>query len=115
MLSIIDGEKLIKLREPRPAVNVGLARTTDVTAAERQDNMEEMAGGSISQVAFMLDFTDWMNGPGERSTSGWRFRDLLDALPAAVYTTDADGRITFFNQSAVEFSGRVPEIGSDQW
>jgi PAS domain-containing protein len=36
----------------------------------------------------------------------WHFRDLLDALPAAIYTTDATGRITFFNQAAVEFSGR---------
>jgi PAS domain S-box-containing protein len=43
------------------------------------------------------------------------FRDLLEALPAAIYTTDANGRITFFNQAAVEFSGRIPEIGSDQW
>ena len=45
----------------------------------------------------------------------WNFRDLLDALPAAICTTDAAGRITFFNQAAVEFSGRTPEIGSDQW
>jgi PAS domain S-box-containing protein len=43
------------------------------------------------------------------------FRDLLEALPMAIYTTDANGRITFFNQAAVEFSGRTPEIGSDQW
>ena len=43
------------------------------------------------------------------------FRELLEALPTAVYTTDANGRITFFNQAAVELSGRTPEIGSDQW
>ena len=43
------------------------------------------------------------------------FRELLDALPAAIYTTDANGRITFFNQAAVELSGRTPEIGSDRW
>jgi PAS domain S-box-containing protein len=42
-------------------------------------------------------------------------RDVLNALPAAIYTTDAAGRITFFNQAAVDFSGRVPEIGSDHW
>jgi PAS domain S-box-containing protein len=41
-------------------------------------------------------------------------RDLLEALPAAVYTTDATGRITFFNQAAVEMSGRKPEVG-DMW
>ena len=45
----------------------------------------------------------------------WRFRQLLEALPAAVYTTDAEGRITFYNQAAVEFSGRGPELGSDRW
>jgi PAS domain S-box-containing protein len=36
-------------------------------------------------------------------------------LPAAVYTTDAQGRLTFYNQAAVEFSGRRPELGSDHW
>jgi PAS domain-containing protein len=43
------------------------------------------------------------------------FRELLDALPGAVYTTDANGRITFFSQAAVQLSGRTPEIGSDRW
>jgi len=40
---------------------------------------------------------------------------ILEQLPAAIYTTDADGRITFFNKAAVELAGRVPELGSDQW
>ncbi len=44
-----------------------------------------------------------------------RFREMVDALPAAIYTTDAQGRITHFNQAAVEFSGRVPELGTDKW
>jgi PAS domain S-box-containing protein len=44
-----------------------------------------------------------------------QFRDLLEALPAAVYTTDAAGRITFYNQAAVELAGRVPKIGRDRW
>jgi PAS domain S-box-containing protein len=44
-----------------------------------------------------------------------RFHELLEALPAAIYTTDASGRITFFNQAAVELSGRTPRLGIDQW
>jgi PAS domain S-box-containing protein len=40
------------------------------------------------------------------------FRALLEALPAAVYTTDAEGRITFYNQAAVELSGHRPKLGS---
>ena len=44
-----------------------------------------------------------------------RFQEMLDALPAAIYTTDAEGRLMHFNPAAVEFSGRVPQLGSDQW
>ena len=44
-----------------------------------------------------------------------RFREMIDALPAAIYTTDAEGRLTHFNPAAVEFSGRVPELGTDPW
>jgi PAS domain S-box-containing protein len=43
------------------------------------------------------------------------FRRLLEVLPAAVYTTDAAGRITFYNQAAVDLAGRRPELGTDQW
>jgi PAS domain S-box-containing protein len=38
-------------------------------------------------------------------------RDLLNALPAAIYTTDAEGRITFYNEAAVSFAGRRPALG----
>ena len=42
-------------------------------------------------------------------------RELLNALPAAIYTTDAEGRLTFFNRAAEELAGRKPEIGKDNW
>ncbi|HZD29110.1 MAG TPA: PAS domain S-box protein, partial [Xanthobacteraceae bacterium] len=40
---------------------------------------------------------------------------LLEALPVAVYITDADGRITFYNRAAAELWGVSPELGSSQW
>jgi len=43
------------------------------------------------------------------------FREMIDALPVAIYTTDAEGRLTHINPAAVEFSGRVPELGTDRW
>jgi PAS domain S-box-containing protein len=36
---------------------------------------------------------------------------ILNALPAAVYTTDASGRITYYNAAAVKLWGRSPELG----
>jgi len=44
-----------------------------------------------------------------------RLREVLEALPTAIYATDAEGRITFYNQAAVEMSGRRPELGTDKW
>jgi PAS domain S-box-containing protein len=43
------------------------------------------------------------------------FRELLEALPAAVYTTDAEGTITFCNRAAIDMAGRTPTVGRDQW
>lgn len=43
-----------------------------------------------------------------------RYRRFLDALGVAVYTTDADGRITFYNAAAAEFWGRRPALG-EEW
>jgi len=43
------------------------------------------------------------------------FQDMLNALPAAVYATDAEGRITFYNDAAAELWGRSPELGSTQF
>jgi PAS domain S-box-containing protein len=37
---------------------------------------------------------------------------LLQALPAALYTTDAAGRITFYNEAAAELWGVHPELGT---
>jgi PAS domain S-box-containing protein len=49
------------------------------------------------------------------SSFDWRFRQLLEALPTAVYTTDAQGRLTFYNRAAVELSGHCPEVGTTHW
>jgi PAS domain S-box-containing protein len=41
-------------------------------------------------------------------------RQILEALPVAVYATDGEGRITYFNAAAVDLWGRTPETG-DRW
>jgi len=41
--------------------------------------------------------------------------DLLDALPAAIYTTDAEGKLTYFNQAAADLWGYRPDLGRSYW
>jgi PAS domain S-box-containing protein len=43
------------------------------------------------------------------------FREVLEALPAAIYMTDAAGRIIYFNQAAATLWGRRPELGTSAW
>ncbi len=40
---------------------------------------------------------------------------LLAFLPVAVYVTDAEGRITFYNEAAADLLGHRPELGTSQW
>jgi PAS domain S-box-containing protein len=42
-------------------------------------------------------------------------RDILNAVPVAIYVTDAQGRITFYNEAAVALAGRRPVLGIDEW
>ena len=42
-------------------------------------------------------------------------QDILEALPEAVYTTDENGRITFYNGAAAKLWGRHPELGSSEF
>jgi len=44
-----------------------------------------------------------------------RFREIIEALPAAIYMTDAAGRITFYNQAAAALWGRHPQLGEERW
>ena len=44
-----------------------------------------------------------------------RYQDLVDRLPAALYTCDADGRIQTFNAAAVALWGRIPVVGRERW
>ena len=45
-----------------------------------------------------------------RRSADLEFRRLLDKLPAAAYTCDADGLITYFNPRAARTWGREPRL-----
>ena len=65
--------------------------------------------------SFTRDISDRKQVEALVRESERRFREMIDVLPAAIYTTDAEGRLTHFNPAAIEFSGRTPELGNDQW
>ncbi|MFZ2031584.1 MAG: PAS domain S-box protein [Vitreimonas sp.] len=77
-------------------------------------SVKDSAGQFRYGVRVLQDVTEAARMEERLKLSEKHMRDLLEALPAAVYTTDADGRITFYNKAAVDMAGRTPQPG-DEW
>jgi PAS domain S-box-containing protein len=56
--------------------------------------------------------SEWDSVPGQPALS---LRDVLESLPAAVYVTDPEGRLVFYNRAMVELTGSKPELGTSTW
>jgi PAS domain S-box-containing protein len=72
-------------------------------------------GKIVGVSCIARDITERIQTTASLQRSEARYRELIHALPAAVYTTDERGRITLYNQAAVALWGREPEIGKDLW
>ncbi|MGX9981705.1 hypothetical protein [Methylobacterium fujisawaense] len=50
---------------------------------------------------------------------GWNYEperaQLLQKISAPLYTTDAEGWLTYYNDAAAELWGRAPTIGEERW
>ena len=76
--------------------------------------MRDAKGRIVGASKIARDITDRKQAEAQLRDSERRLQELLAAIPAAIYTTDAQGRVTYYNEAAVELAGRTPEIGSDQ-
>ena len=72
-------------------------------------------GESTQTRCFTLDITGAIQAEERAQEGEQRFQDVLEGMPVAVYTLDAEGRVTFYNHAAAELAGRVPRIGIDKW
>lgn len=58
---------------------------------------------------------DYLSVAIDALSGGDDWRQALDSLPVPVYTTDADGLVTYWNRACADFAGREPELGQDRW
>lgn len=101
----IDHYQTVRRRKDGGLIDVSL------TVSPIRDNAGHIVAGS--KIA--RDITAQKRAEGALRDSERRLHDLLAAIPAAIYTTDAAGKITYYNEAAVELAGRRPTIGSDDW
>ena len=77
-----------------------------------------MVGRAAQEGLATNEYSQFIAALAGLATSGaddrvWR--DLVNALPAAVYITDATGRIIFSNEAAVTLWGCHPELGKNKF
>jgi len=123
IFDVIAPEHRDQWRENHTRVCAGekLSWEFDLIGAQGRRHMEThaaplpMPDGTVAHLAVTRDVTCRKAQDHALREQKQRLQDLLESLPAAVYTTDAEGRITFFNQAAADMAGRVPRLGEDLW
>jgi PAS domain S-box-containing protein len=101
----------------------GVARDLEVTLRGKDAALHQVLGsaviihveGEVCVLTLLYDITDRKRAEDELRESERRYRELIEAIGIAVCMTDADGRITLFNEAAADLWGRRPELGVDRW
>ncbi len=101
----------------------GFARDIETRLRTRDGSIREVlgsavivhVGGELCVLSLLYDITERKRSEEALRESERRYRELIEALGVAVYMTDAEGRITLFNDAAVDVWGRRPELGLDRW
>ena len=77
--------------------------------------VRDAAGRAVQLLGVTYDITERKHVEATLQKSERALRDLLGALPAAIYVTDAAGRITYCNDAVVKLWGARPKLGQDKW
>ncbi|MGH9816264.1 MAG: PAS domain S-box protein, partial [Candidatus Acidiferrales bacterium] len=77
--------------------------------------LHDSSGQPAGALNILVDITDRKIAEQAVRHSEARYRQVVDALPVAMYVCDADAKVTFFNDAAAELWGRRPELGKEKW
>ena len=75
----------------------------------------DASGALTGAVNMLVDTSERKESEERLRKRDQEARELLGALPAAIYVTDAEGHLTYCNQSAVDLWGTKPTLGKDKW
>src|SRR5262245_30016113 len=77
--------------------------------------VRDAGGRALQLLGVTRDITEAKYAQAKLQESEQALRDVLGALPAAVYVTDAIGRITYCNDAAVNLWRISPKLGQHRW
>ncbi len=84
-----------------------------IAVEENIDPLRDPAGRLVGAISCLHEVTQERASASATAAGGTaqQAQNLLETLPLAVYTTDAAGLITFYNQAAANLWGCRPELG----
>jgi PAS domain S-box-containing protein len=96
----IEHFETVRVRKDGAAIDVSLTISP----------IKDSSGRIIGASKIARDISERKRFEEALQRSEARFRGLLEKLPAAAYTCDTEGLITYFNQQAVQLWGRAPKL-----
>ena len=81
------------------------------------DQVKVVLGNRVTALSHLsTDIDDVAHEVKRKSEQSEQYyRDVLGAMPVAIYLTDSAGKIIYYNEAAVELAGHRPTVGSDEW
>jgi PAS domain S-box-containing protein len=86
-----------------------------IVALVNIDAIKDDSGRVVGAVNVFREKPERHSGKPLLNGDGRNAEELLHGLPVAVYTTDAAGHITFYNDAAAELWGVRPQLGKSEF
>ena len=86
-----------------------------VTLLANTDPLFDEQGMLVGAVTCLQDISELARARRHITEGRHVIGRVLEALPVALYTTDAEGRLTYFNKAAETLWGRAPVLGEQRW
>src|SRR5262245_29107220 len=103
----VRGRPPARSRRPRGRPAGSVPARPGVTRSPRADRLLLLIGARRTILHDRAFDQKQLVDSERRMTPG---PEILEALPVAVYITDAEGRITFYNQAAADLWGHRPKL-----
>jgi PAS domain S-box-containing protein len=86
-----------------------------ITVLANVDPLFDEQGNLLGGVNCFQDITELRRMQAQMREGRRVGRHFMEAIPAAIYTTDAEGKLLYFNKAAEQLWGVAPQLGEQFW